>query len=342
MGLFWAILLILIGFVCLIKGADFLVEGASAVAKKFNVSDIVIGLTIVSMGTSAPELVINVGSVLEGKTGFVYGNVVGSNLFNTFLILGIAGMVYPLKVLKNTGFIEVPISLFAVLVVLFLSNDAMFWGSEGIPMNDSVDPPQLYDGVFSRLDGVFLLLLFVGFFVYVFRNAKSEPEDVEIIKPMPIIKALFFISLGIAGLIFGGNWVLSGSTEIAKSFGLSDRIIGLTVLAAGTSLPELATSVVAASKKNSDIAIGNVVGSNIFNILGILAISAVVKDVGYISSVNYDMLILALGHVLLFTMFYVGTKIQNGIFTLDRWQAFILAAIYVGYTTYLVLQELHS
>jgi cation:H+ antiporter len=331
MLIFWAIFYILIGFVLLIKGADFLVDGSSAVAKKFNVSDIVIGLTIVSMGTSAPELVINISSVLEGKTGFVYGNVIGSNLFNTLCIVGIAGMVYPLKVLKSTARIELPISLLIVVVVFILSNDSMFWGDKGLAQNSQ--------GVLSRFDGLILISLFIAFFLYVFRNIKSEPQVGEIVKTMANWKAILFIAGGIVGLIIGGNYVLDGATTIAKSFGLSERIIGLTVLAAGTSLPELATSVVAAMKKNSDIAVGNVIGSNIFNILGILAISAIVKDVPYDTATNFDLYTLMIGHLLLMLMLFIGTRYKNGFYTVDKWQAFILAAFFVSYTTFLIIQS---
>lgn len=331
MLLFWASIYILLGFILLIKGADFLVDGSSAVAKKFKVSDIVIGLTIVSFGTSAPELVINISSVLDEKTGFVYGNVIGSNLFNTLFIVGIAGMVYPLKVLKNTAKIELPISLLIVVVVFILSNDFMF--------KDNNVSNQNTQGVLSRFDGFILLSLFVAFFFYVFRNIKSEPILDEIVKPMSNLKAILFIGGGIAGLIFGGNYVLDGATTIAKNFGLSERIIGLTVLAAGTSLPELATSVVAAMKKNSDIAVGNVVGSNIFNILGILAISAIVKDVPYDTATNFDLYALILGSLLLILMLYIGTKYKNGFYTIDKWQAFILFLFFITYTTFLILQS---
>jgi cation:H+ antiporter len=335
MEIVWAIIFLVVGFALLIKGADYLVEGASALAKGFGVSDIVIGLTIVSMGTSAPELVVNVGSAWAGKMDFVYGNVVGSNIFNTLLILGIAGLIYPLRVLKSTGRAEVPISLFAVVMVYVLSNDPRVWGS------DTVIPPGS-SGVLSRFDGILLLVAFVAFLLYVFRNAKSEPSGGDIVKTMPNWKSALFIAVGITGLILGGNGVLSGAVTIATHFGLSERIIGLTIIAAGTSLPELATSVVAAMKKNSDIAIGNVVGSNIFNIFFILGLTATVTDVPYNIATNFDLYALMFATLLLFVMLFFGTRYKNGYFTLDRWQAFVLILGYVGYTTYLVLLEVYK
>lgn len=330
MEILWAIIFLVVGFVLLIKGADFLVEGASALAKGFGISDIVIGLTIVSMGTSAPELVVNVGSSWAGKTDFVYGNVIGSNIFNALLILGIAGAIYPLRVLRNTGLIEIPISLLAVLFVFLLSNDQLLWGTA----------PTGTDGLLSRLDGFLLLICFVLFLAYVFRNATSEPEGGDIVKVLPKGKAALYIVVGITGLVLGGNAVLSGAVSIATQMGLSERIIGLTIIAAGTSLPELATSVVAALKKNSAIAIGNVVGSNIFNIFFILSLSAIIKEVPYTAVTNFDLYILMGATLLIFLFLFIGTRSKNGYYTLDRWQAFVLAGGYIAYTSYLVYLEI--
>jgi cation:H+ antiporter len=325
---------IIAGFILLVKGADFLVEGASAFAKGFGISDIVIGLTIVSMGTSAPELVVNVGSAIKETPDFVYGNVLGSNIFNSLFILGVAGMIYPLKVLKNSGKIEIPISLLMIVLVWFLSNDLMFWGNYGIPTAK--------EGVLSRLDGFILLFFFAAFIFYVFKNSKSEPNEGEIIKKMPIWQSFIFIFIGIGGLVFGGNWVLDGSIAIAKSYSLSDRIIGLTILAVGTSLPELATSVVAAFKKNSDIAVGNVVGSNIFNVLGILGLSSAIMPTPFSASVNFDLYFLMAATAVIFVFLFIGTKSTKGYFILDKWQAFVLMLIYIAYTLFLVMQELNK
>jgi cation:H+ antiporter len=329
-----AFIFIICGFVLLVKGAEYLVEGSSAFAKSFGVSDIVIGLTIVSMGTSAPELVVNVGSAIKGEADFIYANVLGSNIFNALFILGVAGLIYPLKVLKNTGLIELPISLFIIVIVWFMSNDILFWGSDGIENGKA--------GVLSRLDGILLFLLFAVFLYYVLRYTKAEPSEGEIIKKMPIWKTILLISVGLCGLIFGGNWVLDGSISLAKSFNLSERIIGLTILAVGTSLPELATSVVAAMKKNSDIAVGNVVGSNIFNVLGILGLSAVIYPTPFSESINFDLYFLIASTAIIFLLLFIGTKSNKGFYQLGNWQAFLIMSIYIAYTTYLVLQELYK
>ena len=272
MELLTAVGLLLLGFVLLIKGADFLVEGASAVAKKFGISDIIIGLTVVSMGTSAPELVVSIGAAMDGNTGIVFGNVIGSNIANTCLILGVAGLIYPLVVQRNTAFIELPISMLIIVAVYVLSNDARIWGSS--------------QNVMSRMDGILLLLVFAAFLFYVFRNSKKEPETDEIITPMPGWKSALFIAGGLTGLILGGNWVVDNAVFIASKMGMSDRLIGLTIIAIGTSLPELATSAIAALKKNSDIAIGNVIGSNVFNILLVLATSSTIMPTIYDTKIN--------------------------------------------------------
>jgi len=325
---------IIVGFFLLVKGADFLVEGASAFAKGFGVSDIVIGLTIVSLGTSAPELVVNVGSAIKEAPDFIYGNVVGSNIFNGLFILGVAGLIYPLKVLKNTGRIEIPISILMIVAVFLMSNDLLFWGDAGIASGKA--------GVLSRIDGFLLLIMFAAFLYYVFRNSKSEPQGGDIVKKMPVSQSALFIAIGTAGLVFGGNWVLEGSISIAETFSLSERLIGLTILAVGTSLPELATSVVAAMKKNSDIAVGNVVGSNIFNVLGILGLSAAIFPTPFDASTNFDLYVLIGSGVLLFAMLFIGTKSQKGFYTLDKWQAALLLISYISYTTYLIVQEVYK
>ncbi len=325
MGLFWAIALLLLGFVFLIKGADFLVEGASAIAKKFGISDIVIGLTVVSMGTSAPELVVSIKSAFEGSTGLVFGNVIGSNIANTCLILGISGLIYPLFVQRSTAFIELPISFFIIVLVFLLSNDTMLWG--------------MSESSLGRIDGIFMLLCFAGFLWYVFRSAVKEPEGAELIKLMPAWKSALYIVLGLTGLILGGEWVVNSAVDIAKVFGMSESLIGLTIIAVGTSLPELATSAIAAYKKNSDIAIGNVVGSNIFNILLVLATSATIMPTKYETAINYNLYFLLAVTLLLFVFLFVGTRRKNNIFILDRWQSGTLLTIVIGYYAFLVLTD---
>jgi cation:H+ antiporter len=326
-----AIIWLIVGFVLLIKGADFLVDGASGIAKRFGVSDIVIGLTIVSMGTSAPELVVSIASAFEGKTGMVYGNVIGSNISNTCLILGVAGLIYPLTVQRNTTFVELPLSLGIVFLVYFLSNDARIWGYDFQPLEDGT----VVGGLLSHFDGVILLLCFAGFLYYVFRSAKSDPDGTEIIDPMPVWKSIVYIVGGAVGLILGGDWVVDSAIKIASGY-MSDRLIGLTIVAVGTSLPELATSAIAALKKNSDIAIGNVVGSNIFNILLVLGASGAIKQTEYQLAINWDLYFLIGATLLLFAFLFIGTRRKGNLFTLDRWQSGVLLLAIIGYYGYLI------
>ncbi len=259
MGL--AILLLLTGFVILIKGADFLVDGASSIAKKFNVSNLAIGLTVVAFGTSMPEMVVNVISGISGESDAAFGNVIGSNNFNLLLILGLSGMIYPLVVQRKTVSYEVPMSLFAALVLYMLVNDFRLWGTE--------------PNVLSRIDAFILIGFFCLFLFYIYRTMKqaSDYEETTEIKIYSNWKSTGFFLLGLIMLVGGGKLVVDNAVFIADHFGLSKKLIGLTILAAGTSLPELATSAVAAYRKNTDIAIGNVVGSNIFNIFLILGVT---------------------------------------------------------------------
>jgi cation:H+ antiporter len=328
-----ALLLLIFGFVILIKGADFLVDGASAVAKKFNISDMIIGLTIVSFGTSAPELVVNIGAALEGKNAMIIGNVLGSNIFNTCLIIGVAGLIYPLAVQRATVRKELPFSVFIIVLMFFLANDAMTIGGAN---------------EISHIDGVILLLFFLSFLYYVYASSKNgtNSETVEVIEDMPLPKSLVLIVLGMVGLVFGGNLVLEKSLIFADYFGMSERVIGLTVIAIGTSLPELATSVVAAMKKNSDIAMGNVIGSNIFNILLVLGFSASVSPsiIEYDAAANFDIGFLLAATILVTTFLFIGTKgkpTAGGSFTytIDRWQSGVLLVAVIGYILYLLMNQ---
>lgn len=333
MNLGTALILLILGFVILIKGADFLVDGASAVAKKFDISDMIIGLTIVSFGTSAPELVVNIGAAWEGKSAMIIGNVLGSNIFNTCLIIGVAGLIYPLAVQRATVRKELPFSIFIILLMFFLANDAIVFGG-----TDYI----------SHIDGAILLLFFGAFLYYVYTSSKNtdNSETVEIIEEMPLPKSLLFIVLGMAGLVYGGNLVLEKSLVFANYFGMSQRVIGLTVIAIGTSLPELATSVVAALKKNSDIAMGNVVGSNIFNILLVLGFSATISPsvIEYDTAANFDIGFLVAATVLLTAFLFIGTKVKPTIggsltYTIDRWQSGVLLIAVIGYIAYLLMNQ---
>lgn len=320
-----SILLLLTGFAILIKGADFLVNGASSAAKKYGISNLAIGLTVVAFGTSMPELIVSLLSALDGKNDASFGNVIGSNNFNLLFILGVCGLIYPLVVQRNTVKFEVPLSLLAAGVLFVLVNDELLWSSTDLPVG--------YQGILSRMDSVILLIFFSGFLFYIYRTMKNSPE-VEEGTPIKIYSLWISIGmalLGLAMLIGGGKLVVDNAIEIAHHFGLSEKLIGLTILAAGTSLPELATSAVAAYRKNTDIAIGNVVGSNIFNIFFILGVTGVVNPIPYNAAFNTDVYVLLASTILL--MIFMFTLNQR---KLDRWEALLLLGAYITYTVYLI------
>ncbi|MDY0102538.1 MAG: calcium/sodium antiporter [Lentimicrobium sp.] len=313
------IFLLLAGFVLLIKGADWLVEGASALAKKYRIPDLAIGLTIVAFGTSAPELVVNVYSSMQNHHDIVFANVIGSNMFNLFAILGIAGLISPLVVQSSTVWKEIPFSLFALVVLVVLGNDFFLGG----------------DNIISIVDASVLLIFFCLFLYYIYRQMRSDRTDASVTdKHLTIFKITLFIVLGFAGLVFGGRLVVINAVELAAAYGVSEKIIGLTIVAAGTSLPELATSVVAAYRKNNDIAVGNIVGSNIFNIFLILGVSGMIRPLNFNPTFNTDIYLVIAGTLLLFLAMFLGGKKR-----LDRWEAAILLMVYVGYTVYLIQME---
>lgn len=319
-----AILLLVAGLAILIFGANYMVEGASALAKRFNVSNLAIGLTVVAFGTSAPELVVNTFAAVQGHQDIVFGNVLGSNNFNLFIILGITGLITPLAVQSSTAWKEIPISFIAIVVLFILVNDVMIFNAES--------------SILGRLDGGILLLFFALFLFYVYKQLKSDPSETEELVSIPAmsgVKMGVYIVGGLAGLVYGGHLVVSNAIEIAESLGISQKIIGLTVVAAGTSLPELATSVIAAVKKNADIAMGNIIGSNIFNIFLILGASSILKPIGFSEGFNTDLYVLAGGTIFLILAMFTGKRRK-----LDRWEAAVLLVFYLGYTTYLVMQEI--
>lgn len=311
--------LLVAGLLLLIKGADWLVENSSAFARKKRISELAIGLTIVAFGTSAPELVVNVVAAYQGHEDIVFGNVIGSNNFNLLFILGVAGLISPLLVQKTTVWKEIPISLLAAAILYFLVNDFF------------VDQ----QGTLGRWDALVLILFFLAFLFYVYKQLNSEPSTAgEVVPASSNLKIFGFIVLGLAGLIIGGRLVVDNAMEIAATLGVSEKIIGVTIVAAGTSLPELATSVIAAFKKNNDIAVGNIVGSNIFNIFFILGVSSMVKPIDYNAVFNNDLYLLFAGTILLFLFMFLGGKKS-----LERWEAGILLLIYISYTAFLVLKE---
>jgi cation:H+ antiporter len=316
--MFWTIVLLFVGFAVLIKGADFLVNGASSLAKKMNISNLAIGLTVVAFGTSTPELIVSLLSAINGSADASFGNVIGSNNFNLLFILGVAGLIYPLVVQRSTIKYEVPLSILAAIVLFILVNDNMLWGSE--------------QNILSRIDAIILLGFFGLFMLYIVRTMKSNSDlDQTDVK---IYKTWISVVMAVAGLIMlvgGGKLVVDNAILIAQDLGMSQKLIGLTILAAGTSLPELVTSCVAAYRRNTDIAIGNVIGSNIFNIFFILGITGAVSPLQYSQVMNFDISILLVGTVFLMVfMFTINTR------KLDRWEALILLLGYITYTAYLI------
>ena len=313
--------LIIAGFTALIFGANWLVDGASALAKKYNVSDLISGLTIVSFGTSAPELVVNSIASYNGYSDIILGNILGSNNFNLFITLGIAGLIYPMRVQSSTVWKEIPISFFAAFLFLMMANNFFFTDTSAV----------------LRIDGLVLLLCFFGFLFYVFKQMKAGKEPIEEVNIVhkSNFKIWGLIVIGLAALVIGGQLVVDNGVKLATLLGVSEKIIGLTIIAIGTSLPELLTSVVAALKKNSGIAIGNIIGSNIFNILLILSVSSLIAPIEFMSYFNTDLLILLGGTLFLFLAMFVGRKNR-----LDRWQAAFLLIFYLAYTGYLVWLEL--
>lgn len=313
-------LLLLAGSLALVLiGARWLVSGASSLAKKLGVSELVIGLTVVAFGTSSPELTVNIFSALKGSTDIAIGNVLGSNIFNILFILGVTALIYPLPVKHNTKWKEIPFSLLAAVVLAFAVNDIWIDGGD--------------KNLLTRIDGLMLLGFFVIFMVYVFEMAKHDKDEdsEEPIKQMTSWKALFFIAIGLAGLFFGGKYLVQSAVSLAREFGLSEKVIGLTIVAIGTSVPELATSVVAALKKKADIAVGNVVGSNIFNIFFILGTTSLIKPLPFAPDANIDLGMAILASLLLFI-----AAMTLGMKKIIRLEGAFFLAVYIGYVVYLL------
>lgn len=310
------------GLALILLGANGLTDGAAAVAKRFHISDLVIGLTIVAFGTSAPELVISTMAALGGSAEMAIGNVVGSNIFNVLAIIGVTAMVIPIKVGEGTMSKEIPLVILCSFVLAFMANDVILDGGSR--------------NIISRIDGLVLLGFFLIFMRYTFaiaRSGNAEEEETKI-KEMPIWKSALFIAGGLAGLIYGGQLFVDGASGIASSLGVSESIIGLTIVAGGTSLPELATSVTAALKKNPGIAIGNVIGSNLFNILFVLGCSATISPLSMGGINNVDMAVL-IGSAILFWL--VGWFFKKR--TITRVEGALLVICYIAYTAYLIAQQ---
>lgn len=315
-------LLFFLGFILLIKGADMLVEGAASIARSLNISSIVIGLTIVAFGTSAPELVVSGYSAYQGKTDLCIANVLGSNIANTLLILGASACICPLIIQPNTARKEIPFSLLSILLVGFVANDVLIDGAE--------------EDLISRTDSLALLCFFVLFLHYTFSIAKVDPSEIPvpeaIEKPVKLPVAIVLTLIGLVGLALGGQWIVDGAVKMAESFEVSERVIGLTVVAFGTSLPELAACAVAAWKKQPDLVVGGIIGSNIFNLLWILGVGAMITDLPFDRAGIGDIVINITATVLILAFLLVG-KLRGQI---ERWQGAIFVTLYFGYMIYTV------
>ncbi len=311
------IILLLGGLVLILLGANYLTDGASSLAKRLKVSDLVIGLTVVAFGTSAPELTVSISSALKGSADIAIGNVVGSNMFNTLMIVGCTAFFAPIMVTRNTLITEIPLCILSAVALLAISNDMLI---DAHPVN-----------MVSRTDGIMLLLFFIIFMGYTFSIAhQGGGEEAEEVKQIPLGLSLIYIIGGLAGLVIGGNLFVDGATGIARALGVSESVIGLTLVAGGTSLPELATSVVA-MKKNPEMAIGNVVGSNLFNIFMVLGASAAITPLHIIGITNFDLLSLVVASVLLW-LFGVFYKKR----TITRVEGTVMVVCYVAYTGTLI------
>ncbi len=314
------------GLVLILFGANWLTDGASAIARRMGVSDLIVGLTVVAFGTSAPELVISLLSAIGGSSELAVGNAVGSSTFNMLVIIGITAMVRPMPVTRSIMTNEIPLAVLSSLVILVMGNGPILGAGD--------------HAVLSRVDGIVLLLFFAIFMRYTFAQAKADPApskqpqaaEAAAIKPMSTWRAIIYIIVGLAGLIFGGEGFVRGASDLARAFGVSEAVIGLTIVACGTSLPELATSIAAALKGSPGIAIGNVIGSNIFNIFFVLGVSATITPLPLGSIGNVDLLTLV-GASLLFWLF--GWKFSTR--TITRTEGAVMTAAYVAYVTYLIV-----
>jgi cation:H+ antiporter len=313
-------LLFIIGFVLLIYGANFLVDGAASLADKFHISHVVIGLTIVALGTSSPELVVNIIASFKGSEDVAMGNILGSNISNIFLILGISAIIYPLAVNTNTLGKEIPLSLLAAIVLGITANDAIIDGHGR--------------SFITRSDGLVLISFFLLFMHYAFSIAKLRNEQEIEIKNYSKLRSWLMIVGGMGGLIIGGKWIVDGAVVMATKIGMSEATISLTIVAIGTSLPELATCIVAAMKRNADIVIGNVIGSNIFNIFFVLGTSAVIKPLPFNPILNFDVGV-GIGASMLLLVFLFTPKMK----VLERWQGWIFVALYVIYISILLYRD---
>ncbi|MBS4536825.1 calcium/sodium antiporter [Clostridium sp. D2Q-11] len=319
-------IILLIGFAALIKGADFFVDGASSIAKKFGLPSILIGLTIVAFGTSAPEAAVSIKAALTNSDGIAVGNIIGSSIFNILIVIGVAAIIKPVRIKIKTILKEFPFLFLATGMLFVLSYDVVLQNAEG--------------NILSRGDGIVLLSVFLVFIYYlvemaVLSNGKSDDNgliETDEIEEIPLSKSLFLTALGMIGIMIGAHWVVISSTSIAVSLGMSETLVGLTIVAIGTSLPELVTSMVAAFKGESDIAVGNAIGSNMFNIVFILGITSIIKPLPIESKVFFDMIFLIGATILTYIFATTGQKT-------NRFEGIFLSLAYIGYMIFILIRR---
>lgn len=313
------ILLLIVGFVALILGANWLVDGATSVGIRAKLSPLIIGLTIVAFGTSLPELIINVFSCFKGSSGLAIGNIIGSNIMNILLILGVAAMIYPIDVSRISIRRDIPMGFLATAALFLMANDFFIGESQTI----------------NWIEGLVLLMMAAGYLYLTMVKNESPSTEVEAVQiPMPWWKTILFLILGIVGLYLGGELVSNNAQTIAKAWGMSEAMIGLTVVAMATSLPELITSIVAATKKNAGIAIGNVLGSNILNIFVVLGISGLITPLQFDSQLNITLLFLFLANTLMLLFIFTGKGRK-----LSRFEGFLMLLAFSGFMVYTILSR---
>lgn len=314
------VLLLLVGLGIVIAGAESLVRGASSIAKRLGISSLVIGLTVVSFGTSMPELVVNLFSAFQGNADLAVGNVIGSNISNILLILGVSALIVPLTVQRSTVWKEIPLALLAVVLVFIMGNDVLLDGAVA--------------DLLSRTDGILLVSMFIIFMYYTWgmaRNGKESIHDEGSVRQYGTGMSALLIGGGLVGLFLGGKLLVDNAVEVALAAGMSEALVGLTIVAIGTSLPELATSVVAALHKQNDIAVGNIVGSNIFNIFWILGVTSTILPLPFNTAISIDVGVAIGATLVLFAVMFIGKR-----HTLQRWQGALLLAGFVSYMVYII------
>ncbi|HBJ1650804.1 calcium/sodium antiporter [Clostridium botulinum] len=327
-------IILLLGFILLIKGADIFVDGASVIAKKLGIPAVIVGLTIVSLGTSAPELAVSLISSLNGSNEIAIGNVIGSNIFNTLMVLGTTAIVLPLIIKKETVKNDFLVNTSVTILLFLFTFDSLF-------MSDT--------NIISRLDGLILILICIFYVVVLIKKAKKMPnedlnEDTTELKnslvdnniEVNILHKVIFMIIGVAGIVVGGNLVVDSATNIAYSLGMSEKLVGLTIVAAGTSLPELVTSIVAALKGENDIALGNVLGSNIFNILLILGLSSLISPIHVSQALMTDFIYLIVINLLLIGLVFFNKAKEK---KLTRIEGFLLVGLYLSYMAYIIIRN---